>query len=395
MSSSTSEVIEGETRLLVPRSSITDKIPPKVPAFFNPVAKKNRDLSILVYNTFSALRSDEIVTFADSLCGVGARGLRVAVELGSAEDVWMNDVNPLALLFARRAAKLNSIETKCHFHLGEACSFLMSNEKNHRRKRYDIVDLDPFGSPAPYVDCVLRAVNDGGIISVTATDTAVLCGVYPKVCYRKYHGFPINNEYANETGIRLLIALIAITAARLDLSISPIFTHTYLHFMRTYLKVEVTNTEANRLVSKLGQIGHCFKCGHRELLEFTSDSNSCSRCGSKRAIGGPLWKGSINNIQFLKSMIDIVPKLVTFQKSPNLQKSVIGLLNTGITEIQQPYYFLTDNICSKIKTSPPPLIDVIRTLEDYGFNASRAALNSRGFKTNASLDEIINALKRR
>ena len=60
------------------------------------------------------------MTFADSLCGIGARGLRVAVELGMAGEVWMNDVNPVALRFARKAAKLNSIERKCNFHLGEA-----------------------------------------------------------------------------------------------------------------------------------------------------------------------------------------------------------------------------------------------------------------------------------
>jgi len=389
----TCEIIEGKTRLLVPKRSITEKVPPKVPAFFNPLAKKNRDLSILVYNAFSALRPSKTLTFADSLCGIGARGLRVAVELGMAGEVWMNDVNPVALRFARKAAKLNSIEGKCNFHLGEACSFLMSNKKNHKL-RYDIVDLDPFGSPAQYADCVLRAVRDGGIISVTATDTAVLCGVYPKVCFRKYHGIPINNEYSNETGIRLLISSLAITAARLDLSISPLFTHSYLHFMRTYLKVEVTNTEANKLDTKLGIIGHCFKCGHRELLRPTNDSNSCSRCTFKLAIGGPFWKGAINNIDFLKYMIEVVPKLATFQESPNLQKSIISLLNTGVTEIQQPYYFLTDNICSKIKASPPPIVEIISALEDYGYKASRATLNSRGIKTDASLDEILRVLKK-
>ena len=46
------ETIEGKTRLLVPASSLSGKVPPKVPAFFNPSAKLNRDISVLVYKTF-------------------------------------------------------------------------------------------------------------------------------------------------------------------------------------------------------------------------------------------------------------------------------------------------------------------------------------------------------
>ena len=46
------EIIEGNTKLLVPKKSITDKVPPKKPAFFNPKAKLNRDFSIIAYAAF-------------------------------------------------------------------------------------------------------------------------------------------------------------------------------------------------------------------------------------------------------------------------------------------------------------------------------------------------------
>jgi tRNA (guanine26-N2/guanine27-N2)-dimethyltransferase len=389
-----SELIEGDTRLLVPTRSLTEKIPPKVPAFFNPVAKRNRDISILVYSTFSELESHKALSFADTLCGVGARGLRVGVELPSSQEIWMNDINPIALQLARGSAQLNSINEKCHFHIGEGCSFLLSNQQAHNRKRYDIVDLDPFGSPSPYIDCVLRAVNDGGILSITATDTAVLCGVYPQVCYRKYFGFPINNEYANETGIRLLISLIALTAARFDLTVFPLFTHTNLHFMRTYLKIKVSKTEANNICSRIGNIVHCFKCGHRKELAFGDSLKFCSFCSSKFSVGGPLWKSPINDVDFLKAMVQMVPRLTTFQKSANLQKSITDLLNMGISEIHEPYYFLTDNVCSKLKISPPPISEVVKSIENSGFVASRASLNPRGFKTTASIGEVMDALKK-
>src|SRR3712207_7091231 len=77
--------IEGRTILVVPYSSITSKVPSKMPAFFNPAAKLNRDLSILAYGAFAASSTKK--TFADSFTGIGARGLRVAVEVPAIEQV--------------------------------------------------------------------------------------------------------------------------------------------------------------------------------------------------------------------------------------------------------------------------------------------------------------------
>ena len=33
------EIVEGSTKIIVPKGSITEKVPPKEPAFFNPRAK--------------------------------------------------------------------------------------------------------------------------------------------------------------------------------------------------------------------------------------------------------------------------------------------------------------------------------------------------------------------
>ena len=74
------EIIEGNTKILVPNDAITEKIPPRVPAFFNPRAKLNRDFSIIVYSTFWK-NFDGPKIFLDGLSGVGARSLRVAKEI--------------------------------------------------------------------------------------------------------------------------------------------------------------------------------------------------------------------------------------------------------------------------------------------------------------------------
>ena len=74
------EIVEGKTKLLVPKKSITDKVPPMKPAFFNPKAKLNRDFSIIAYSAFlNKFQNPKI--FLEGLSGIGARGLRVSNEL--------------------------------------------------------------------------------------------------------------------------------------------------------------------------------------------------------------------------------------------------------------------------------------------------------------------------
>ena len=46
------EIMEGSTKLLVPKGSMTEKVPPKEPAFFNPRANLSRDLSIIACSAF-------------------------------------------------------------------------------------------------------------------------------------------------------------------------------------------------------------------------------------------------------------------------------------------------------------------------------------------------------
>lgn len=41
----------------------------------------------------------------------------------------------------------------------------------HRNKnKFDVVDVDPYGSPSPFVDAAVQCVADGGLLMVTATD---------------------------------------------------------------------------------------------------------------------------------------------------------------------------------------------------------------------------------
>lgn len=388
MNHDVSEIKEGKTSLLVPSSALSQSVPPKNPAFFNPNAKWNRDISMLVYKVYTS--SSKNKTLADSICGVGARGLRASVEVPQIETIYFNDLNPIAIEFAKESAKLNQVQDKCIFKTNEVCKFLNFEEREIRR--FDIVDLDPFGSPSPYVDCVLRSVSNGGLISITATDTAVLCGVYPSVCYRKYYGFPIRSEYSNEIGVRLLVSFIALNATRFDLSVVPYFCHSNLHYLRVYLKIIFSNSLANTVSSKIGFVKHCQKCKSRRVEKIREHNLVCDLCGAKCIMAGPLWIDSIFDSDFVNSMLNELKNSENSTSPRNDHNRLLKMMQICTSELPIPAYFETDSIASSAKKSSISLDKVISTLASNGFQSSKTTMNEKGFKTNASPKEIIELL---
>ena len=382
------EIKEGKTSLLVPSSALSQSVPPKNPAFFNPNAKWNRDISMLVYKVYTS--SSKNKTLADSICGVGARGLRASVEVPLIETIYLNDLNPIAIEFAKESAKLNQVQDKCIFKTNDVCKFLNFEEREIRR--FDIVDLDPFGSPSPYVDCVLRSVSNGGLISITATDTAVLCGVYPSVCYRKYYGFPIRTEYSNEIGVRLLVSFIALNATRFDLSVVPYFCHSNLHYLRVYLKIIFSSSLANTVSSKIGFIKHCHKCKSRRVEKIREQNLVCDLCGAQCVIAGPLWIDSLFDPDFVNSMLNELKNSEGSASPANDHNRLLKTMQICTSELPIPAYFETDSIASSAKKSSISLDKVISTLASNGFQSSKTIMNEKGFKTNASPKEIIEFL---
>jgi len=154
----TSAIVEGSTTLVVPEQDE----PTKFPTFFNPRGRYVRDVSIVCYNAFASKKEDNLV-FADSLAGSGARGIRVANEAARFSTVILKDISSTSIDLAKRSAELNHVTEKCKFSRREVCSFLSTREENNG-ERFDAVDVDPFGTPSPFVDCALRSIKDGGLL---------------------------------------------------------------------------------------------------------------------------------------------------------------------------------------------------------------------------------------
>ena len=366
------EIIEGNTKMIVPRGSITEKVPPKKPAFFNPKGELNRDYSIIVYASFLK-RFQGPKIFLEGLSGIGARGLRVANEL-EIENVVINDLNPTALKMAEHSSKLNNLEN-VEFSEKEICRFFSDYSK--KGERGSIVDIDPFGTPATFFDCGIRATMHGGLLSTTATDLQVLNGLFQGACKRKYGGIPVRCEYGNEIAIRLILGCLRMVSARLGVKMIPVFVESNMHYYRTYVKI----LNKPDLQENVGYILHCKICGHRKMT--LEQERECELCKSKLSIAGPLWIGKIFDRDFIQDMLTEIPKL-------KISKICEKMLSKCIEEVEIPYpYFTLDEIAAKIKSSPPKLEKIISNLNQKGFLSSSTSFNPTGFRTNARIDEII------
>jgi len=366
------ETTEGTTKLLVPEKSIKEKVPPKEPAFFNPVAKLNRDFSILAYSAFWE-NFEKPKILLEGLSGLGARSLRVSNEISGVERVIANDVNASALDIAKNSAKLNNI-TNFETSENETCRFFSLFSK--RGNRGSIIDIDPFGSPTRYFDCAIRATMHNGLLSITATDLQVLHGLANKACQRKYHGVPIKTEYANEIAIRLILGCLDSVAGRLDTQIQPQFVENDMHYYRIYAKI-LTKKEQD---SNIGYISHCFQCGNR--ITEKNQIENCSECGNKMKSAGPLWIGSIFDEEFIKKMKQQIQKFV-------VEKKCEKILDKSILESKlPPAYFTLDEIASMMKTAPLKLEKMIEKIKEIGYNSSITSLNPNGFRANCSIKEI-------
>ncbi|MFB5645804.1 MAG: tRNA (guanine-N1)-methyltransferase [Nitrosopumilaceae archaeon] len=367
------EIMEGKTKFIVPSGSINEKVPPKDPAFFNPKAKLNRDFSIIAYSAFLK-NFDGPKIFLEGLSGIGARGLRVANEISNVEQVIVNDLNPNALELAKKSALINNLQN-FQTSENEVCRFLSTFSK--KGERGTIVDIDPFGSPAKYIDCGIRATMHGGMLSATATDLQVLHGLFKDACKRRYGGIPVKTEYSNEIAIRLILGCIRTIAARLDIEVIPVFVESDLHYYRTYLRI-LNRPDQNE---NIGYIVHCKTCGNRKIIN--EHVNSCDVCNGSVDLAGPLWIGQLFEKQFLETMQDDIPKYI-------VDKNCEKIISKSILESEKPgTYFTLDEIASRMKVSPLKLDNAISKLESNGFDASPTSLNPTGFRTSARIDEIL------
>ncbi len=357
------EVTEGRTRFFVSRQDPHLQLPPgSGPVFYNTRMEMNRDATVLL---LAVLKPQ---SYLDAMGASGARGLRVAHEVGI--PVTINDWNAKAVDLARQNVEALGLAAEVTH---SDANVLMSG------RTFDAVDLDPFGTPAPFVDSAARSA--GNYLFVTATDTAPLCGAHLKAGMRRYFSRPRNTEYHAEVGLRTLLGFVVREVIKYDRGVEPIFCYAHEHFHRLHLRLRYGAAAADRALARMGYVMQCGNCLYRsEQAGMLPEPEECPLCGANLVPVGPLWTGRINDDATLAAMQEALPS-VTAGTGARIGR----LLATCRQELDTSSHYDYHVIAKRLRVSPGGIETVIERLRALGYRASRAHYSGTALKTDAPL----------
>ena len=376
-------ISEGKVKVLVPKLEAykkqpCDYAPSKAPVFYNPVMELNRDISVLAFQAYQRL-ADRQISICDPLTGSGIRGVRFAAEIHSVTKVVISDINERSFKLAGHNVHMNGLQDLVEVNHKDANCLLSCHGAPHMR--FDIVDVDPFGTPVPYLDSAVRALRNKGLLAATATDLAPLCGVHAKACIRKYGGKPLRTEYCQELAVRLLAGYITRVAAKQEIGVRILFSHASDHYIRVYAQIGYGAKKADASIQKLGYVLHCFNCFHRETANTVSPRffEKCPECGSKMSWAGPMWLGKIFDPQFCDSLAE------ENRRTPlRNSRKITKLLSLAKGEAEAPpTYYVIDQISDKLASAVPSVSVMLQSLRENGFQAVQTHFNTRGIRTDA------------
>ncbi len=428
----TREILEGKARILVTPAK---KISKRMDVFYNPGMKLNRDIAVTLLNSLKLKK----LRIADPLAGTGVRAIRFILELKKPviERVDINDINPKAYALVKRNLKLNkfwenqklrpkgrsmSLANKLNaiilmsgvFDTQKVYSLIKTKDRypRHKMSRYtfcfnkkikvhnedanlflmkskgfDYIEIDPFGSPNPYLEFSVKRLSRGGILAVTATDTSALCGTSVNACLRKYWAFPLRNELMHETGLRILIRKIQLTGMQCDKALIPIFSHSTGHYTRAYLLCERSREMLNKIIKNQNFFLYCNKCFNRKVSDYNNER--CSLCDNSFSFAGPLWTGQLWDKKLAGDMLETV-----YKDSKN-SKETAKLLQTISQEstISAVGFYDANKICSKLKLKTPKKEEIIGGITKEGFYASGTHFSNVGIKSDIDIKGFVRVLK--
>jgi tRNA (guanine26-N2/guanine27-N2)-dimethyltransferase len=325
-------------------TSAENKISKELETFYNPIMQCNRDMSIALLKA----RKQAHMRIADPLAGSGIRAIRFVKELPPEmiEHIAINDCKLGSAKVITHNFSLSSCSLeKISIHEQDANLFLLTEPS------FDYIDIDPFGSPNPFLDIAIKKTKRNGVLAVTATDTAPLCGTYPKACARKYYAKPRRDYLMHEYGLRILVRKCQLIGAQYDKALVPIFSYSKDHYFRIFFTIQPGKKNVDAVLAQ-----------HAKIEEY-----------------GPLWIGKLSDSNLIKEMLAFTPE--THQSFLNTIAQENSIDTVGFYDIH--------HLSEELHLPGPPKTELILTkLAEKKYPCSRTHFSPLGIKTSADKDTM-------
>ncbi|KAH7103878.1 N2,N2-dimethylguanosine tRNA methyltransferase [Auriculariales sp. MPI-PUGE-AT-0066] len=362
----------------------------------------------------------------EALSATGLRSIRYAHEIPALRYIIANDLSPAATTAMRRNVEFNGLgpqpagvtpaadadkEVQSHGKVrvseADACTLMYSHRTDNI---VDCVDLDPYGTAAPFVDSAVQCINDGGLLCVTCTDMAVLAtNNYPEKCFANYGGIPLRGEYCHEAALRLVLHSLSTSAARYGRYITPLLSLSIDFYVRIFVRVQTGQRQVKNVFSKTAMYYICTGCQAwfeeplGRVLEKVDEASGninpvyrthpgpsfkgghCPYCESNThatalQIAGPMWRGPLHDTDFVDTVL-----AHTQEKQDNFGTAarMIGMLTLARQELVNPFYITPSRVASSFQCTSPSFDAVASALVNGGYAVSRSHAVAGSVKTDA------------
>ncbi len=349
------EYSEGKARYVLPR---------KKGQFFNPRGLLSREIGILITLAESHLRGKPI-SLLETMSGIGIRTVRYALE-GRVSVQWANEGSHESMELLLENLRINGVEGKVHTSVEEAKHLLA--KFSLMDERFDMIDLDAFGSPSEFSHHAISALRLDGILYLTSTDGFTLCGLKQGAALRNYGVHTLSARFCHELGGRVVMSQFMKVAGNFGFHMEPLIFVYDGYSWRIAMRL-VKGVEGQ--FSDFGYVLYNPSTAEYRLIK----DNVIPPADDRWRISGPVYLGPIHDRMFVEMMHRFSGEYPLARKT--LEK-ILG-------EIDYPLYYDYTQICDIIGVSTPSRKKIIRELRKRGYRASETHISSVGIKTDAPL----------
>jgi len=349
-------ISEGKAKIDIPNIFLSKKSE----VFYNPLMKINRDFTILVLKSFYDLYGKRF-EILDSMAASGIRSIRMIKEVPEVvKKIVIVDIKESSIKSIIKNLEINGISENIEV-LKDDCRRIMYE------RRFDYIDIDPFGSPIGFVQPAVISLRRGGILGVTATDISALSGSRQMAGFRKYGIRGFKTDFYLEFGIRVLAKYVIEEGLRFDIAMIPIFAYYYKHHYRIFFRKSGKSKDIEYLVSNMDFVYYCKNCGYK-----SDNEEICKICGSKMERIGPIYKGSLYDIKLLEKIKENSEKFPIDRD----ELRVINRIFDCDSKIQTWYYYDIRKVAKYLKIKEIPKMERILEIN----NACRTHFSDSGIK---------------
>lgn len=339
----------------------------------------------------------------EALSATGLRALRYGHEVQHVAKIVANDLSADAVQAISRSIAYNKLDGIVEAHKGDAVAYMgLISDK----ERFHIIDLDPYGTAAPFLDLALHAVRDNGMLMITCTDAGVLAGNgYPEKCYALYGGSNLGNtpmglETNHEAGLRLMLGALSRTAAKYKKAIEPVLSLSIDYYFRVFVKVTTAPLAVKELALTSVLVYHCTGCGHRveqplgrrldskfQTPRVTLPGLLCEYCERPFHLAGPMWGGSLHLEEFVDMLLEENSKAAA--DVYNTRERIKGMVTLAKNELREPFYWSLNQLLSFVRAPPISIDEFARAAGNLGAKVSLTHAKKNCVKTDASYDQVL------